>query len=154
LVIRLSPLLLRRTLCAEGDSVPALDHQPQFPAVSMQAPMEERSRGRDQEGRTVALRAASFPYLPCTDAESLELARASSMLFQRGFSSKSQRIGEGLLATECDCRIKLTAPSSASQKPAAFPPALILTAKLPERFYGITGTRYDYSVLCLRRLEH
>jgi hypothetical protein len=42
----------------------------------------------------------------CTNAESLELSRASSMFLRRGFSSKSQRIGEGLLATDRGCRIK------------------------------------------------
>lgn len=98
------------------------------------SPLGRRGMGEPRREERSPFGRLSFPYLHAPNAESLELAGASSNVFSEGFSSRSQRIGEGLLATECDCRIKLAAPSSASLKPAAFPPALILTAKLPEGF--------------------
>jgi hypothetical protein len=55
--------------------------------------------GWNPKGRTDALWAASFPLPACTNAESLEGFRARvGFRNSQGFSSKSQRIGEGLLA--------------------------------------------------------
>jgi hypothetical protein len=121
-----------------------LNISPSSSAVSMQAPLGERSRGGDTRREE---RSGFARLLFALGLHQRRIAGAVPRVvhgFQRGFSSKSQRIGEGLLATECDCRIKLTAPSSASQIPAAYPPAIafgnqgagsysLLTAELPER---------------------
>jgi hypothetical protein len=102
---------LRRSFCADGDSVPALDHRHQFPVPSMQAPLGSAAVGgarreeRSPYGRLL--------FLSCLHQRRIAGAGPRVVLgfLCEGCSSKSQRIGEGLLATECDCRIKLTAPS-------------------------------------------
>ena len=98
------------------------------------SPLGRRGMGEPRREERSPFGRLSFPYLHAPNAESLELARASSNVFQRRVFLKVSAYWRGTFSHECDCRIKLTAPSSASQKPAAFPPALILTAKLPEGF--------------------